>query len=86
MCDVGNTLTDRYNPPPFAKSVEDERPDHMLCNSYTMVRPHVCGDNPQTLASGLHVSPVQVDNFGITILYQALHIMRYCLQMLLRLV
>ena len=38
---------------------------------------HVRGDNPLhvPLASGL--SHVQVDNNGVTILYQTLHIMRY---------
>ena len=43
------------------------RHQHRLRNSYTMVRPPVCGDNPRALASRL--SPVQVDNHGITILY-----------------
>ena len=38
-----------------------------LCNSYTMGRPPVRGDNPRALASGL--SYVQVDKHGITILY-----------------
>ena len=32
-------------------------------NSYTMVWPPVCGDNPQALASGL--SPVEMENHGI---------------------
>ena len=36
-------------------------------NSYTMGCPHVRGDNPRALASGL--SYVQVDTHGITILY-----------------
>ena len=39
----------------------------MIRNSYTMVCPHICGDNPRALASGL--SYVQVDKYGITILY-----------------
>ena len=39
----------------------------LLRNSYTMGCPHVRGDNPRALASGL--SNVQVDKHGITILY-----------------
>ena len=39
----------------------------LLSNSYTMGCPHVRGDNPRALASGL--SYVQVDKHGITILY-----------------
>ena len=35
--------------------------------SYTMASPLGRGDNPRALASGL--SPVHVDNHGITILY-----------------
>ena len=38
-----------------------------ICNSYTMGCPHVRGDNPRALASGL--SYVHVDKHGITILY-----------------
>ena len=41
---------------------------HRLYNSYTMGCPSVHGDNPWALASGL--SPVQVVNHGITILYR----------------
>ena len=37
--------------------------------------PHVCGDNPRALASGL--SYVQVDKHGITIVYH-LHQCRPC--------
>ena len=44
-------------------------------NSYTMGCPHVLGDNPRALASGL--SYVQVDKHGITILYH-LHQCRPC--------
>ena len=40
---------------------------HGLSNSYTMCCPPVCGYNPRALASGL--SYVQVDKYGITILY-----------------
>ena len=36
-----------------------------ISNSYTMGCPHVRGDNPRALASGL--SYVQVDKHGITI-------------------
>ena len=43
--------------------------------SYTMACPPVRGDNPRALASGL--SYVQVDNYGITILYH-LHQCRPC--------
>ena len=39
-----------------------------LSNSYTMGCPHVRGDNPRALARGF--SYVQVDNHGITNLYQ----------------
>ena len=46
-----------------------------LCNSYTKGCPHVRGDNPRALASGL--SYVQVDKHGITILYH-LHQFRPC--------
>ena len=38
-----------------------------LSNIYTMSCPHVRGDNPRALASGL--SYVQVDKRGLTILY-----------------
>ena len=44
-------------------------------NSYTMGCPPVRGDNPRALASGL--SYVQVDKYGITILYH-LHQCRPC--------
>ena len=37
-----------------------------VIRSYTMICPHVRGDNPRALASGL--SPLQVDNHGTTIL------------------
>ena len=47
----------------------------MLRNSYTMGCLPVRGDNPQALASGL--SYVQVDKYGITILYH-LHQCRPC--------
>ena len=40
---------------------------YILCNSYTMACPHVHGDNPRALASGL--SYAQVDKHRITILY-----------------
>ena len=40
---------------------------YVLSNSYTMGCLPVRGDNPRALASGL--SYVQVDNYGITILY-----------------
>ena len=46
-----------------------------ISNSYTMGCPHVCGDNPQALASGLYY--VQVDIHGKTILYH-LHQCRPC--------
>ena len=46
-----------------------------LSNSYTMGCPHVRGDNPRALASGL--SYVQVDKHGITILYHQ-HQCRAC--------
>ena len=51
-----------------------------VCNSYPTGCPHVRGDNPQPLASGL--SYVQVDKHGITILYpptlvKTFHITRY---------
>ena len=39
----------------------------LICNSYTMGCPPVCGDNPRAIASGL--SYIQVDKHGITILY-----------------
>ena len=39
----------------------------LISNSYTMGCPPARGDNPRALASGL--SYVQVDNYGITILY-----------------
>ena len=48
---------------------------YYICNSYTMGCPHVRGDNPRALASGL--SYVQVDKHGITILYH-LHQCRHC--------
>ena len=47
----------------------------LLSNSYTMGCPPVRGDNPRALASGL--SYVQVDKYGITILYH-LHRCRPC--------
>ena len=43
-----------------------------ICDSYTLVCPHVRGDNPWALASGL--SPVQRTNHGITILFPALSV------------
>ena len=43
-----------------------------LCDSYTMGCPHVRGDNPRALASGL--SYVQVDKHGIIILYHLLYL------------
>ena len=46
-----------------------------LGDSYTMACPPVRGDNPRALASGL--SYVQVDKYGITILYH-LHECRPC--------
>ena len=46
-----------------------------ISNSYTMGCPHVRGDNPRALASGL--SYVQVGKHGITILYH-LHPCRPC--------
>ena len=46
-----------------------------VSNSYTMGCPPVRGDNPRALASGL--SYVQVDKYGITILYH-LHQCRPC--------
>ena len=49
--------------------------NHMICKSYTIGCPPVCGDNPRALASGL--SYVQVDKHGITILYH-LHQCRPC--------
>ena len=50
---------------------------HWLCNSYTLGCPHVRGDNPQPLASGL--SYVQVDTHGATVLYMYhLHQCRLC--------
>ena len=42
----------------------------LLSHSYTMGCPPVRGDNPRALASGL--SYVQVDNDGITALYNVL--------------
>ena len=42
-----------------------------ICNSYTMGCPHVRGDNPRALASGL--SYVQVDTHGITISVDLAH-------------
>ena len=48
---------------------------HDRCNSYTMGCPHVRGDNPRALASGL--SYVQADKHGITVLYH-LHQCRPC--------
>ena len=47
----------------------------VLSNNYTMVCTPVCGDNPRALASGL--SPIQVDNNVINILYH-LHHCRHC--------
>ena len=47
----------------------------MLSYSYSMGCPPVRGDNPRALASGL--SYVQVDKYGITILYH-LHQCRPC--------
>ena len=44
--------------------------------SYTMGSPHVLGDNPRALASGL--SYVQVDKHCITILYHQ-HLCRPCI-------
>ena len=44
-------------------------------NSYTIACPPVRGDNPRALASGL--SYVQVDNYGIIIIYH-LHQFRPC--------
>ena len=46
-----------------------------ICNSYIIACPPVHGNNPRALASGL--SYVQVDNHGITILYN-LHQCRPC--------
>ena len=46
-----------------------------VSNSYTMGCPHVRGENPQALASGL--SYVQVDKHGITIINH-LHQCRPC--------
>ena len=46
-----------------------------ISNSYTMGCPPVRGDNPRALASGL--SYVQVDKYGMTILYH-LHQCRPC--------
>ena len=39
-----------------------------ISNSYTMPCPHVRGDNPRALASGLS-GYVQVDKHGLTTLY-----------------
>ena len=39
-----------------------------ISSCYTMGCPHVRGDNPRALTSGL--SYVQVDKHGITVLYQ----------------
>ena len=50
-----------------ATTVSIIKPIQHLCNSFTMGRPPVRGDNPRALASGL--SYVQVDKHGITILY-----------------
>ena len=43
-----------------------------------MVCPPVRGDNPRALASDL--SPVQVDNHDLTILYQLLHLTFFVLK------
>ena len=51
-----------------------------------MVCSHVGGDNPRALVNGL--SPVQVTNHGMTVLYQlhVQHITRYFMQKLVRVV
>ena len=51
------TVFVRFKPPMIASVVF--KSDNKLCNTYTIVCPHVCGDNPRALASGL--SPVHVD-------------------------
>ena len=48
---------------------------HLICNSYNMGYPPVCGDNPRPFASGL--SAVLVDSHSITVMYQ-LHQYRPC--------
>ena len=49
--------------------------EKMISNSYTMGCPHVRGDNPRAVASGL--SYVHVDKHGITVLYH-IHQCRPC--------
>ena len=52
------TVFVRFKPPMNATVVF--KSDNKLCNTYTIVCPHVYGINPRALASGL--SPVCVDN------------------------
>ena len=52
-----------------------------ICNSYTIGCLPVCRDSPRALVSGL--SYVQVDNYGITILYH-LHQCRPCISEIFR--
>ena len=68
-------LTVRVNNGKKNTHVYEPAHNKAISNSYTLGCPHVRGDNPRALASGL--SYVQVDKHGITILYH-LHQCRPC--------